>query len=70
LTPEGPYPTLTIGNDTVRVVPFFLLYDYSFRPADIPPEQAVAWARESGIDCTDEMLLHADSISRNCPLVS
>jgi hypothetical protein len=35
----------------------FLLYDYSFRPSDVPIERAVAWARAGGIRCRDEHLL-------------
>jgi hypothetical protein len=34
-----------------------LLYDYSFRPAHVAEEDAVSWAMESGIVCSDEILL-------------
>ncbi len=60
LTPEDPYPIVTFSRQQVRVAPLFLLYDYSFRPPNIPLEQAVHWAAEAGIACTDEALLHAD----------
>ena len=61
LTPEDPYPVVRFGNDgAIRIVPLFLLYDYSFRPDHVPLEGAVEWAKESGIVCTDELLLHAD----------
>jgi hypothetical protein len=42
------------------LAPLFLLYDYSFRPDDIPVEGALAWAEEEGIVCADELLLHPD----------
>lgn len=60
LTPEDPYPVVTFGTQTVRIVPLFLLYDYSFRPANVPLGEATAWAMESGIQCTDEHLLHVE----------
>lgn len=60
LTPEDPYPIVTFGGKAVRVAPLFLLYDYSFRPRDVPLERAVEWAGETGIVCSDEVLLHPD----------
>lgn len=60
LTPEDPYPIVWIGRTVVRIAPLFLLYDYSFRPLDVPAERAVEWAGEAGIVCADEVLLHAD----------
>lgn len=57
LTPEDPYAVATFGELTVRVIPLFLLYDYSFRPAHIPREAAVGWASRSGVVCADEHLL-------------
>jgi hypothetical protein len=60
LTPEDPYPIVSIGDAKVRVVPLFLLYDYSFRPPHIPLERAVGWAKESGVCCMDEFALHSD----------
>src|ERR1700759_5393524 len=36
LTPEDPYPIVRMGGQDVRIAPLFLLYDYSFRPADVP----------------------------------
>ena len=60
LTPEDPYPVVAIGGREVRIAPLFLLYDYSFRPLDIPMEQAVEWAGEAGVCCADEMLLHPE----------
>ena len=51
---------MTIGGREVRIAPLFILYDYSFRPLHIPIERAVDWAREEGIECADEVLLHPD----------
>jgi hypothetical protein len=56
LTPEDPYVEWPDEPGTF-VVPMFLLFDYSFRPADIPAERAVAWARETGVVCGDEQFL-------------
>jgi Calcineurin-like phosphoesterase len=60
LTPEDPYQVITIAGRQIRVAPLFLLYDYTFRPLDIPIERAIDWARETGIECADEVLLHPD----------
>jgi 3',5'-cyclic AMP phosphodiesterase CpdA len=56
ITPEDPYPRWPGDPDTF-VVMMFLLYDYSFRPPDVPLDQAVAWARETGVGCGDELML-------------
>jgi len=56
LTPEDEYPVWPPEPDTF-IVPMFLLFDYTFRPADIPVERAVAWARESGVASSDEHLI-------------
>jgi 3',5'-cyclic AMP phosphodiesterase CpdA len=60
LTPEDDYTIAEFGSRRVRVVPLFLLYDYSFRPSDVPLEGALAWAKEAGIECADEALLRPD----------
>ncbi len=60
LTPEDPYPTWQGEGGACVIAPLFLLYDYTFRPDDVPVDQAVAWAAESGIVCTDESLLFPD----------
>lgn len=54
LTPEDPYPEWEGEGPQCRIAPLFLLYDYSFRPEDVPEESAVAWAMASGILCADE----------------
>lgn len=57
LTPEDPYPLVTVGGQDLRIVPLFLLYDYSFRPAEVSRAQVVDWAAEIGNGCTDEYFL-------------
>lgn len=56
-TPEDPYERFPDGP---LVAPIFTLYDYSFRPAEVPLETAVSWAEETGVVCADEILLHPD----------
>lgn len=60
LTPEDPYPRWPGSQEPLFLAPLFLLYDYSFGPDGVAPEHAVAWARESGVLCTDEARLHPD----------
>lgn len=61
VTPEDDYPVWTGPGGPVRIVPMFLLYDYSFRmPGLASKEEALADARRAGIICTDEFLLHPD----------
>lgn len=60
LTPEDPYPVWTGAGPPTVIAPLMLLYDYSFRPADVSLEDAVAWAREDGVLCADERYLHPD----------
>jgi len=60
LTPEDPYPVFHLTGEKYLVVPMFLLYDYSFRPKQVPEHKAVSWAAETGVVCTDEELLHPD----------
>jgi 3',5'-cyclic AMP phosphodiesterase CpdA len=60
LTPEDPYPRWP-GEGPHRVlVPLFLLYDYSFRPDHVAEQDALNWALEEHILCTDEAVLHPD----------
>jgi predicted phosphodiesterase len=56
-TPEDPYPLFTGQGGPALLAPLFLLYDYTFRPPWIAEEDAVPWAREHGLLCTDEWLL-------------
>ncbi|MCB9100543.1 MAG: metallophosphoesterase [Anaerolineales bacterium] len=59
-TPEDPYPHWAGDGGPCLLAPLFTLYDYTFRPDDIPVAQAVAWAEETGVVCADEHLLHPD----------
>ena len=54
LTPEDPYPIVTIAGTKVRIAPLFLLYDYSFRPRDIPIERALDCAAQARFDSSDQ----------------
>jgi 3',5'-cyclic AMP phosphodiesterase CpdA len=58
-TPEDPFPVWPPEPDTL-IVPMFLLFDYTFRPPDVPAGRALAWARESGAVSGDELMLNAD----------
>ena len=60
LTPEDPFPIWQGEGGPHLLAPLFLLYDYSFRPDDVPIEDAVAWAREAETGCVDEVLLHPE----------
>lgn len=57
LTPEDPYAVWPGDGPRTVIVPTFVLYDYSFRPDEVPHEAAVAWAAEAGIRSADEDLL-------------
>lgn len=60
ITPEDLYPLFDPGDgsDPVRVVPMFLLYDYTFRPEGTSTAlAALALARERNVVATDEFLL-------------
>lgn len=56
VTPEDDYVKWPGGSDTF-IVPMFLLFDYSFRPADVPAAEAIRWARASGVGSGDEQML-------------
>ena len=60
LTPEDPYAVWPGEGPPCVLAPLFLLYDYSFCPDDVPAEAALEWARASGVECADEVLLHPD----------
>lgn len=63
LTPEDPYAVWPGEGPPALLAPLFLLYDYSFRPANILLKDALAWAEETNVLCTDEALLHFDPYS-------
>jgi 3',5'-cyclic AMP phosphodiesterase CpdA len=61
VTPEDPYPIWSGGGRSVAVVPLFLLYDYTLRPAGADSkEAALRLAYQAGVVCTDEYVLHPD----------
>jgi len=57
VTPEDPYPIWDGPGGACVIAPLFLLYDYSFRPADVARDEVVAWADALHNVCADEMLL-------------
>jgi hypothetical protein len=60
LTPEDPYPVLDLNGQDYRLAPMLTLYDYSYRPEEVPEEMAVFWALKSNVMSTDEYYLHPD----------
>lgn len=61
LTPEDPYPVWSGEGGPVTVAPLFLLYDYTFRPeGTTTKDEALDYARSTGVVCSDEFLLHPD----------
>ncbi len=60
LTPEDPYVSWPGEGGPAILAPTFVLYDYTFRPDSIPVGQAVEWAAEENLVCSDEVLLHPD----------
>ena len=60
LTPEDPYAKWPGPGPTRAIVPTFLLFDYSFRPAHITRDSAIAWASATGVRSADEDLLGPD----------
>ena len=60
LTPEDPWPVWPGDGPPTIIAPTFTLYDYSFAPAGVGPDDVAAWAREDGIVAADERLLHPD----------
>ena len=60
ITPEDPYPVFPHPTGDVLIAPLFLLYDYSFRPAEVGADEVIGWAREGNAVAADEYLLHPD----------
>jgi 3',5'-cyclic AMP phosphodiesterase CpdA len=61
VTPEDSYPIWAGENGPVVVVPLFVLYDYSFRPAGArSTAEGLAQAKGAGVVSTDERWLHPD----------
>lgn len=61
VTPEDSYPIWRGAGGPVVVAPLFLLYDYSFLPVGCATkDEGLAYARGTGVVCTDEHLLDPD----------
>jgi 3',5'-cyclic AMP phosphodiesterase CpdA len=61
ITPEDPYPVWEGAGGPVRIVPLFLLYDYTFGSnVGATREEALQRAYDAGVVCVDEFLLHPD----------
>jgi len=60
ITPEDPYPEWPQGDRPMTIVPIFTLYDYSFRPDEVPLDRVIEWAAQDGVACADEFLLHPE----------
>ena len=56
-TPEDEFVVWRQGEQERIIALCFVLYDYSFRPANIPMERAVEWAVRSGVLCADEQYI-------------
>jgi hypothetical protein len=60
-TPEDPYEVWDGPGGPATIVPLFIGYDYTFRPAGTSTkEEALAEAYRTGVVCNDEFLLHPD----------
>jgi len=57
VTPEDPYLVWPGAGAPTTIALCFVGYDYSFRPADVPLDQALDWAAETGVRCTDESMI-------------
>lgn len=61
VTPEDAFPVWKGAGGPVVIVPLFILYDYSFLPEGTTTKaEALAYAYETGIVCTDEAVLYPD----------
>ena len=56
-TPEDPFVPWPGKDGEFLVAPMFIPYDYSFRPDHVSIEEAIPWAMESGVLCSDEKLI-------------
>jgi hypothetical protein len=62
VTPEDPYPVWDDDGGPVTIAPpLFLLYDYTFLPPGMSTkEEAPAHTHDTGMVCTEEILLRPD----------
>ncbi|KAA3656933.1 MAG: metallophosphoesterase [Chloroflexi bacterium] len=59
LTPEDDFVQWAGEGQAYWIAPTFTLYDYSFRPDTVSFANALTWARETNVECTDEIVLHS-----------
>jgi 3',5'-cyclic AMP phosphodiesterase CpdA len=61
LTPEDEYAVWEGDGGPVTIAPLFVLYDYTWRaPGTTTKEESLKYAYDTGVVCTDEMVLHPD----------
>lgn len=48
------------SGEAYTIAPTFTLYDYTFRPDEVPAKGALAWAEAADTVCVDEYVLHPD----------
>jgi 3',5'-cyclic AMP phosphodiesterase CpdA len=61
LTPEDEFAIWPDPSGPVTIVPLFLLYDYSWLAPNTRSKRAsLDYAYDTGVVCTDEVLLHPD----------
>ncbi len=57
LTPEDPYALWPGEPGPHKIVPLFLLYDYTYAPEGLDRSEVIAWAQNSGVSSADEHYL-------------
>ncbi len=57
VTPEDPYPVWHGRDGPLALCPLFLLYDYGFRPPQVPREGVLDWVRAAHGVMADERRL-------------
>lgn len=62
VTPEDSW--LTFPPTGHLIVPLFLMYDYSFRPASISRDKVIDWAMDENCVCTDEVAIKPNPFPR------
>ncbi|MCA2219064.1 metallophosphoesterase family protein [Jidongwangia harbinensis] len=61
LTPEDEFAVWEGTGGPITIAPLFVLYDYSFRaPGARTKDESLRRAYDTGVVCSDEMLLHPD----------
>jgi 3',5'-cyclic AMP phosphodiesterase CpdA len=61
LSPEDEFAIWPDPSGPITIAPLFLLYDYSWlAPGTTTKKASLAYANETGVVCTDEILLYPD----------